>query len=122
MPVSLALSEVSLAALLHELQEDYEVYSVFDEGTLHFVDYDSYLDRRYTPEVAPLEAVLMPVAEGVSAAQVAAGWCTQYASPRGSAAAMGEQVMFRDTHANIVAAGALLETLRKTAPPEDDDE
>lgn len=111
LPVSIGLSNVSLAQLAEALAEGYGVRASFEEGILYLSDTDGFLARNFTPEPPPIETALVEVPEGVDPLEVAHAWCTAHASPRGTASVVDGQVLVRDRSTRVALARELVHQL-----------
>ena len=113
--ISFSLHDQSLTELLTLLRQELGVYGSFEHGVLYLTDLDHRTSRAVLVELTPLVSRLVRVQEGVVATELAHAWCATSASPRGSAAVVGDQIFFQDTAPRVEAALTLVDM----ATPED---
>lgn len=87
----------------------------FDDGVLTISDLETFVDRNYDTEPAPLDTVILPTPDGVPADHLAATWCALGATDRGTASVVGDAVVFEDAPDALAQARRLAEELSITA-------
>ena len=87
----------------------------FADGVLTISDLETFVDRNYDTEPAPLDTLVLPTPDGVPADHLAATWCALGATERGTASVVGGAIMFEDAPAALDEARSLTEELSITA-------
>jgi len=108
-------SAISLAELGAVILGLHGAAMSFDDGVLTISDLETFVDRNYDTEPAPLDTVILPTPDGVPADHLAATWCALGATDRGTASVVGGAVVFEDAPDALAQARRLAEELSITA-------
>jgi hypothetical protein len=122
--VALSIHEISFTDFLILLAEEYEVeYQVDHENQTLIIladkDLHQYKERLHarlmaSASIEPLKVRIIPVVAGLPPAQLAALYCDQIASERGSASVIGNNLLIKDQLEELTKFEGLINDLAKT--------